>query len=262
MTTDIAPRQLPDRLLATGRSTFSIDDAVRMLDRSHGATLRALSRLRQGGQVFSPSRGFYVVIPPEYRSWGAVPADHFIDDMMTSMGRAYYVALLSAAELHGAAHQRPQVFQVMCDPPLRDRSFARVRLRFYGGDHVPRAPTETRNVPTGVVRVASRELTVVDLIDLPGESGGISNVATVLREIGALRGDELARLAQPRGRSLVRRTGWIVERFGDCDDLEPLRRVAQLDRGDPVLLRPGAPRRGPADRRWGVRVNTKIEPDV
>ena len=43
------------------------------------------------------------MIPPEFRSWGAVPATHFIDPMMRFLGHDYYVGYLSAAEAHGAA---------------------------------------------------------------------------------------------------------------------------------------------------------------
>src|SRR5665811_2574872 len=65
---------------------------------------------------------------PEFRSWGAVPAAHFVDPMMRHLGHDYYVCLLSAAEIHGFSHQRPQVFQVMTPARLRARTFGRVRI--------------------------------------------------------------------------------------------------------------------------------------
>jgi len=39
----------------------------------------------------------------------------FIDQLMKHLGRSYCVGLLSAAEIHGADQQRPQVFQVFAD---------------------------------------------------------------------------------------------------------------------------------------------------
>jgi hypothetical protein len=71
-------------------------------------------------------------------------------------------------------------------------------------------------VPTGTLRVATRELTVIDMMALPGKSGGYGNVATILGELGVLDGSSLAALARPRGRGLIRRVGWLVERFGQC----------------------------------------------
>lgn len=258
----ISPRLLPDHLLSSGISTFTTAEAREILDATPAATQRALSRLRDACQVFSPARGFWVVIPPEFRSWHAVPAARFVDDMMRALGRVYYVALLSAAELHGASHHAPQVFQVMCDPPLRDRDFERVRLRFYSGRHVPDAPVEPHNTPTGRIRVATPELTVVDLVALPDAAGGLDNVATVLGEMGTLHGPALARSAEQRGRSVARRVGWMVSHYGRCDELDELRAAAAPDNGEPSVLRPGAPRRGTVDRHWGVRVNADVQPDA
>lgn len=258
----VPPRLLPDHLLSQGISTFTTAEAQTLTGSTPAATQRALSRLHDAGQVFSPARGFWAVIPPEFRSWRAVPAVRFIDDMMRALDRVYYVALLSAAELHGASHHAPQVFQVMCDPPLQDRAVARVRLRFYGGRHVRAAPVQAHNTPTGTIRLATRELTAVDLVALPDEAGGLDNVATILDELGDLNGPTLAALARERGRSVIRRVGWMVERYGRCADLDALRAAAAPADGDPVILRTGAPRRGHVDADWGIRVNTILEVDA
>jgi len=44
----------------------------------------------------------------EYRVAGAPPASWYIDDFMKAVGTPYYVGVLTAAALHGAAHQAPQ----------------------------------------------------------------------------------------------------------------------------------------------------------
>ena len=94
-------------------------EATDLIGGSKTAAYQGLQRLIAKGEVFSPAQGFYVPIPPEYRAWGgAIPSAEFIDQMMRHLGRRYYVALVSAAEIHGAAHQRPQVFQVMVDQTL------------------------------------------------------------------------------------------------------------------------------------------------
>jgi len=73
------------------------------------------ARVRAAGHFFVPAPGLYIPIPSEYSTWGVVPALDFIDQLMKHLGRSYCVGLLSAAEIHGAAHQRPQVFQVFAD---------------------------------------------------------------------------------------------------------------------------------------------------
>lgn len=256
------PNTLPDYLLSRGRHSFTLADAKKTLSSDDGAVRKGLERLARKGQVFSPSRSFYVVVPPEFRSWGSVPAAHFIDDLMAFLVRRYYVALLSAAELHGAAHQAPQVFQVMVDRHLRDRDIGRARLRFFTGTHVAQAPVERRNVPTGQITLSTKELTAVDLVEHPGRGGGINNVATVLAELGPLDGAQLAAASEHRARSVPRRLGWLLEFVAAEVDLGPLRKIAAAGHGAPTDLRAGGARRGSVDRSWNVRVNVQVDPDL
>ncbi|MGH7862578.1 MAG: type IV toxin-antitoxin system AbiEi family antitoxin, partial [Candidatus Dormibacteraceae bacterium] len=106
-----------------------------------------------------------------------------------------------------------------------------------------------------------RETTIVDLAWRPGLGGGISNVATVLKEIGDLDTELLARIAPTRKRATVRRLGWLIERFRPDLDTHWLRVVARSEEGEPALLVPGR-RRGALDRRWGLRINVSVGPDV
>ncbi len=259
----LQPRDLPAYFLAEGRHSFTVDEAAETLGTSRGAVLDALTRLQHRNEVFSPARGLYVAIPPEFRSWGVVPGVWFIDDMMRHLDRPYYVALLTAAAIHGASHQAAQVFQVITSAaPIRDRDLDRVRLRFYRSKHVHEDRTEQITVPTGYAVVSAKETTIVDLIAYPRASGGYGNVATIVRDIGELDGSELARVASRRGRALTRRTGWFLERFGKANDLEALRQAARLDLGEPSVLDPAGPRRGKTDNTWSVRVNKPVEPDA
>lgn len=92
-------------LLSSGRAVFSRDEAVRDLGSSPGAFLDAAERLQRRGYLVNVRQGFYVVVPPQYLSWGAPPPSWYVDDLMRHEGRPYYVGLLRAAELHGASHQ-------------------------------------------------------------------------------------------------------------------------------------------------------------
>jgi predicted transcriptional regulator of viral defense system len=258
-------KDLADHFLSLGRYTFTLDEAQAAVGASQrGSVYTGLSRLRQRKEVFSPAAGLYVAVPPEHRNRGVVPAEWFIDAMMDRLQRPYYVCLLSAAAMHGASHQAPQVFQVMTDKTylVRNRNIGRVRLRFYSSKFVTEDPTARITVPSGYVAVSTKETTVVDLVGKPRDSAGLSNVATVVRELGKLNGSDLARIASRRGRTLTRRVGWLVDHFGDVDDDEALRQAARLDLGEPVPLDPSKGRRGKTDPAWQVRVNTAIEADT
>lgn len=264
-TTAVRMKDLPDHFLALGRYTFTLADAQEALRAADPSSVyTGLSRLRQRHELFSPAQGLYVAVPPEYRSRGVVPAEWFIDAMMSRLSRPYYVGLLTAAAMHGASHQAPQIFQVITDRSylVRKRELGRIRLRFYSSKSVTEDPTTQITVPSGYVVVGTKETTAVDLVGKPRAAGGLSNVATILRELGELNGSDLARVASRRGRAVTRRVGWLVERFGQINDVEALRQAARLDLGEPVLLDPSKGRRGKADPKWRIRLNTLIEADV
>src|SRR3954467_14647415 len=109
----LSTRRFIQDLQGRGRYLFSTEEAIQALGRSLIATRAAVRRLKAKGEIADPHRGFHVIVPPEYRRLGCLPADQFVPQLMKHLGETYYVALLSAAELHGAAHHRPQSFQVM-----------------------------------------------------------------------------------------------------------------------------------------------------
>lgn len=197
-----------------------------------------------------------------------MPGLEFIDAMMRHLEHDYYVCLLSAAEVHGFAHQRPQTFQVMTNARLRDRSFGRVHVSFVYSSAISSCSVVVQNTPTGVVRVSSLECTILDLVSMPLRSGGLSNVATILSEI--VDEDRVdtkllrdAAIGYPA--SVVARAGWLVElaaehveRVVDVDGLRPL--VAA--RVSPTLLLSAGPHSGVLNERWNVIVNTTVEIDA
>src|SRR5680860_184380 len=189
------PRDLVDWLLARGRQWVTTAETAKLLSIPAAHVAPTLAETKRRGFLFSPTKGLYVAIPPQFRSWEAVPASHFIDAMMRHLGHAYYVCLLSAAEIHGFAHQRPQAFQVMTPARLRDREFGRVRIEFITSRHTADRAIVSMNTPTGTMRVSTPEVTLLDLVAFPTESGAVYNVATIIGEMLAERAIDIARLA-------------------------------------------------------------------
>ncbi len=258
--TPLGPRELADWLLARGRHWVTTTDAADLLGIPEHHVAPSLAQWRQRGYLFSPTKGLYVAVPPEFRSWGAVPAAHFVDPMMRHLGRDYYVCLLAAAEIHGFSHQRPQVFQVMKPARLRARAFGRVRIEFITSVHTSDRPTDVVNTPTGTMRVSTPEATVLDLVSFPNASGSLFNVATIIGDMlmeDAFDVGRLAEVASGYPASIVQRTGWLLDYMaGQVDvevDTEPLAPLASL-RTTPTPLDPGHGRSGALDRRWNVIV--------
>ena len=95
-------------LQSEGHRSFTLEEAGNKMRLGNGALKASLGRLRDKGEIRSVRRGFYVIIPPEYRSKGILPAEQYADQLMHYIGKPYYIGLLSAAALHGASHQKPQ----------------------------------------------------------------------------------------------------------------------------------------------------------
>lgn len=277
----IQPRELVDYLLAHGRPVVTLSEIAELLGTSEAVAASAAAPLRRSNKLFSPRPGLYVAVAPQYRTWGSPPALDFIDPMMKMVRRTYYVGLLSAAELHGAAHQRPQVFQVKVDTRLPDRDYGRVKLAFYQERDVSRRPTQTVNTATGQARVATPEVTLFDLIADPRTGAGWGNVATVAGEL--LEDDKIdpRRLADATDTyptSTLRRTGWLLDYLAatyglsaDTTALHIAARARAQSRTDPGSGSPHWPRvyldstghqRGKSDKRWGVVRNIEIEADL
>lgn len=265
--TTIEPRALVDWLLSRGRHWVTTAEAAELLSIPEHHVAPSLADMRRRGHLFSPTKGLYVAIPPEFRSWGAVPAAHFIDPMMRHLGHDYYVCLLSAAEVHGFAHQRPQVFQVMTTSRLRSRAFGRVRIEFITSLHTSDRPVDTVNTPTGTMRVSTSEVTLLDLVAFQNQSGSLFNVATIVGEMledAALDIGRLADAATHYPTSVVQRTGWLLDYMGEQVDVEvdtePLLPLA-ASRSTPAPLDPFYGRSGTLDLRWNVLVVEYPESD-
>lgn len=254
----VEPRELADWLLARGQHWVTTSEAARLLNIPESHVAPSLAQARRRGHLFSPTKGLYVAIPPEFRSWGSIPAAHFVDPMMCHLNHDYYVCLLSAAEVHGFAHQHPQVFQVMTPARLRDRSFGRVRIEFITSVHTSDRPVDAVNTPTGTMRVSTREATVLDLVAFPNASGALFNVATIIGEMLAEDALDVRRLAQVAAGypvSVVQRTGWLLDymaaQVDAAVDTGPLLPLAS-SRVTPTPLDPSYGRSGARDRRWNV----------
>jgi len=106
-----------------GKSTFSKEEVERQFPYlTNRNILNTLNRLVVKKKIQSVWRGFFAVVLPEHGLSGIVPPMDYIDMLMKYLNKQYYIALLNAAELYGAAHQAPQEFFVMSNTTkLRDK---------------------------------------------------------------------------------------------------------------------------------------------
>ena len=247
-----------DEFLSEGQVTLTQEQIRDRSGSSPGSVRVAVAEAQRRHLLFSPVRGLYVLIPPQYRHEGTVPADWFLDDLCRHLGRNYYLGYLSAAARHGAAHQAAQVTQTVVNRPVTDRTSG-PRLRFYTDARMSIWPVATATGPTGSLRVATPETCAFDLAQAPGRGGGVGNVATVLREL-TLDADRLAEQTSQRSRAATRRLGFLLESVKSDVELSALEESAKGDRNR-TLLNPKGGAHGAIDRRWKVIVTVAVEPD-
>jgi predicted transcriptional regulator of viral defense system len=253
-----------DETQAAGRYTFSSSEARDALDVSEIALDNAVRRLKNRRRLAAPRRGFFVIVPMEYRAAGAPPPSWFIDDLMRFLGQPYYVGLLSAAALHGASHQQSMVFQAVTDRPTRPAKAGRARIEFHATRTVEDSPAASMQTETGSMRVSTPETTAFDLVKFSAACGGWSNVATVLSEL-AERVDPglLHALAELRKSPEVQRLGFLLDLAGQSRLADALLRALAARRYRPVLLAGDMPQGDAAYVvPWRVIPNVEIELDL
>lgn len=258
-------QEIVDEFAAQGRYCFSFAEMVERLGTSPVAVRSALNRLKKKGILALPYQEFYLILPPEHRSRGCLPPQQFIPHLMEHLGEVYYTGLLSAAEFHGAAHHRPQVFQVIVGKARRSIECGQVRVEFIFRKNAADIPTELRNTSAGTVKISTPEATALDMIGYVRHCAGLDNVATVLAELAEKI--DIKRLLEAASLSpvaWVQRLGYLFDLLEEHDKADAI--AAFLQTIHPIMptpLMPGTSIKGAKkNSRWQIFVNTEVEPDL
>ena len=185
---------------------------------------------------------------------------------MAYVGKSYYIGLLSAAAMYGAAHQRPMLTQVMTLEPRIKTSGKNPLLEWHYRHTIPENLIISKNGEIGIVRYSSAELTTVDLVQFAGHVGGYQRVATVLAEL-----IEMVDMSKMRDvqvyvtKATLRRLGCLLECV--LEEQEKSDELYDIIRGqgrewNTILLSNAHPLNNDAQsNRWQVNVNAEIEID-
>jgi predicted transcriptional regulator of viral defense system len=261
--------RMPDkllRLLSIGRLTFSKDEVSSLLGMSPSAFEDASQRAINRGRLLRPRRGFYVIVPPQEMAYGAPPAAQVIDDLMAHEGAPYYVGLLKAAELHGAAHQAVMAFQVVSTKRMPSIPYGRGVIDFfYNGNMPPDELIERRQTEAGLFNMSSAALTAADLLRYPRASGSIDAAASVIGDLAEQIGSSaLASLSAVVPTPTLQRLGYILDQVGAAELANELAKVIAGDSRRIELDTFAATPQGGSealDDRWKVLVRRPLELD-
>ena len=252
-------------LSAHGTRTFTSGEVKAALGKSDKATWSAIERLKAKGTLASPAKGFYVIIPPEYRILKCLPPELFISSLMSFWNKSYYISLLSAAMYLGAAHHQPQVFQVMMEEYHPKISCGKVRIEFAKKKNLSATPLQTIKTTAGNINISTPESTAIDLISYPGKCGGLNNILTILEELSEILKPFplISLLENTREKTSFQRLGYLLERIGNLELASLLYERLKLVPFKMIPLDPSLPIKGAKrDAKWKIALNTELESEL
>lgn len=253
----------------TGFPTFSYKEVCESFPAlSARVVSNELYRMGKLKRIQSVHKGFYTVVPIQFKAKGVVPPYNYIGQLMSYLGRPYYISLLSAGVLHGAAHQRPQKLSIMTEPPRITFSRNSNDQLFWGyRTKIPQNLLCRTNSDTGEILYSNEELTAVDLVQYCHLIGGLPSAATVIGELAektdfSKNGDELLKCTTYPA---LQRLGYILDNI--LDNQEQAKSIEHLLQPyfKDLKYRPLSAVR-PTDHvnkapRWKILINQDIEPD-
>lgn len=202
----------------------------------------------------------------------------YIETLMQHLKREYYVALLSAVEVYLSpkeALQANEITVITSLPPLRDSFRGQGKIRYFVKKDIKnlreigvKRKTLPFSIKERTLRVASLELTAVDLLLYEKEIGGIQKAVEVIQRIkNHLSWQELPTeviLSTPV--SIFQRLGYVLS-FIKEEELAERLKERVLSTGKKfrrTLLKTDVPEKGgePFCPIWKIVVNISLQNDT
>ncbi|MBI4356678.1 MAG: hypothetical protein HY559_02185 [Gammaproteobacteria bacterium] len=207
---------LTDYFLAQGRKTFSLQEVATLTSDSEATIQRKIHRLIQDNRVKKIAQSYYAILSPRERKSGHLTPHDYIDQLMKYEKIPYYVGLLSAASLYGAAHHRPMVYQVITEKQVHISKTLLSDIHFFRKIHFPEFCLEQKKGEYGSICFSSPALTAYDLVRYESSCGTIYNVISVISELkSVIKEADLVQLLKNKVESvIIQRLGFALEQVG------------------------------------------------
>ena len=246
---------------------FSKEELCKKTTAPDSSIRKELAKLAAANEVINIRKGFYIIIPPRYQSYGKLPIELYVEKLFNGLGKPYYVGFYSAAALHGATHQRIQQDYIITAPPaLRDISKENVKIRFFNVSNWPVKNIIQKKSDAGYFKLSSSALTFADLIENQNNLGGLNRMLAILEELSeALEKTDIQDLLTwYSNKSVLQRMGYLME------ELDLNKEMSQLiydrlnkDLYFSTLLSPRKGQKaGTTGNRWKVDANVQLESDI
>lgn len=253
-----------EQVQANGDYWFTREHFLTNTKGSHIGFNQSAHRLSRSGKIFRFVKGFYVIIPIEYRNTGNFPPIYFIDHFMKYINQHYYVGLVSAASYYGFTHQQPQQLQIVSERLIHLGHNNAINIKFLQKKHLELTPIQKVKVHTGYVHYTTLEATALDLVQYKHLCGGWDNVATILAEMHTSLDPailiETAKNAQFNITTL-QRLGYLMETVEASNICDAIENYLQSIKIRTRYLSPECTTTGVKNRKWNLIINDQFEMD-
>ncbi len=251
----------------SGFPTFSVEEVKQAFHSYSEQVIRnELFRLSSRGILYHAYRGFYVIIPPQYAAKRIVPPVYYIDQLMSYLNKPYYISLLNAAEILGAAHQRPQKFSITTIFPKPSSSMNKTLVWTYRRE-IPSDFILSKNSETGIIHYSNAELTSIDIVQYEQHIGGLSRAATILEELAEKLDfhDASKNLLRYTSIATIQRLGYMLEEVLEQKEIAEVLYTELLSYSERFRYVPLSTTRPAVNAkkniRWKININTTLETD-
>lgn len=242
---------------ATGKRLIRADEAEDFLH-SKTKALTTLSRLTRKGWLQRLERGLYLIIPLEAgpeRTWAE---NSFVigSQLISPAAISYW----SAFRFWNWTEQVPKMIFVQTTRRKQSIWIDGIAYRFITVQEKYFFGIVTRSLESAFVQVTDPEKTLLDAAARPDLSGGILQLAEVMRDHpNEIDWDKLDRyLVQWGGGAVAKRLGYLVETLQLPVPNEMLLRWQKLVTKGISLLEPGLERKGRVFTRWQLQINVDV----
>lgn len=254
-----------NEIRSKGRFSFGLEELKRALQGSDKAVNQALYRAKARKKIAQIRKGFYAILSPEYAKQGMVPPLLFIDDMMQVLNRRYYLGLISAAALYGAAHQQPMAYYIITQKPaLRNIRTKKLKINFFVKKDWTATSIRQIKTAAGYINVSSPEQTALDLFFYQ-DTISLSNTVTILKELAPeMKPAALQKTAAEYPQvTAIQRLGYILDAALKNTRLaDVLQKLLKEKSIFPAALSTNNSKTGTLNEKWKLIINAKIDADL
>ena len=253
--------RLLQEFLTQGKSTFTLEEALKYTKADYHATANLLTNLVKRGLIVRIKSAKYLILQTgientQLKNWPIIAREIAAPNL-------YFISHYSAMRLHGmTSHVTLDVYMTApVRTPNKKLKDIWYHFIFSKKEHFWGLTTHWATKQEQV-QVSDLERTILDGLDRPDISGGMIDVVRgIWAKQKEINWPKLAADAKKfKTKAAVKRLGFIVEalKIGNEKFTQQILTVIQNAKGY-VLFDPDGAKKGGYQNRWGIRLNSDIQ---